>query len=138
MARKIRYTRVFAQTEEVVQGIEKLQFSHYLAPNPAWTPAINAYRYDHRFEICVDLAGVHREAIDLKVLPQKISIQGFRAIPRPEIEDPSVSCCQTLALEIENGPFAREIHLPQAVDPEGVTATKVEGYLWVSLPIKAT
>lgn len=138
MAKKIRYTRVFAQTEEVVQGIEKLQFSHYLAPDPAWTPAVNAYRYNDRFEICVDLAGVQRESIDLKVLPQKISVQGFRGMPRPEIEDPEVKCCQTLAMEIENGPFSREIHLPQPVDPEGVTAKKVEGYLWVSLPIKST
>ncbi len=136
MAKKIHYTRVFAQTHEVARGIEKLQFSHYLAPDPAWTPAINAYRYNDHFEICVDLAGVNREAIDLKVLSHKVSIHGFRAMPRPDTEDSETKCCQTLALEIENGPFAREIHLPLPVDPEGVTARKDGGYLWISLPIK--
>ncbi len=136
MAKKIRYTRVFEQTREVAQGIEKLQFSHFLAPDPAWSPAINAYRYDDRFQVCVDLAGVNRESIDLKVLPQKISIQGFRAMPRPQMDDPAEKCCQTLALEIENGPFARDIQLPQPVDPERVTAKKEGGFLWITLPIK--
>lgn len=43
---------------------------------------------------------------------------------------------QTLALEIDYGPFARAIPLPAEVDPDKASARQDNGFLWITLPLK--
>jgi len=44
---------------------------------------------------------------------------------------------QLLAMEIDYGPFEREVHLPEVVDIERVHAEQRNGLLWISLPLKS-
>ncbi len=97
-----------------------------------WQPAVNAFRCGKALRICVDLAGVDRSEIDLTVEERRLSIRGIRTAPEPVCEDDSR---QILALEIDSGPFAREITLPVDVKVDEVTATQREGLLWIELPI---
>jgi HSP20 family protein len=102
----------------------------------AWHPAINAYRCRDGFVICVDLAGVERSEINLTVEPTRVLIRGQRPAPEPDATPgPAV---QILALEIDHGPFEREVVLPAEVDPEQAQAEQRNGLLWIFLPLRPT
>jgi len=98
-----------------------------------WQPALNAYRLADRFVICVDLAGMDRKAISVKAEARRLHLAGTRPPPEPahQANEPA----QTLAMEIDYGPFERVLELPEEVDAERVTAHYREGLLWITLPL---
>lgn len=98
-----------------------------------WRPAINAFRCEKELKICVELAGVEKSAIDLTVEPGRVIIRGTRVIPEPPHGS---GCARVFALEIDYGPFEREVLLPAEVDVEQSTAEQENGLLWIHLPIK--
>lgn len=100
----------------------------------AWQPAINAYRCEKCVRICVDLAGVEKSEIDLTVEPRRIVLQGTRDVPEPGDEEGRA--LQTIAMEIDYGPFARELELPTEVDVAEARAEQRNGLLWIILPLK--
>ena len=108
---------------------------HYcrFAPS-AWQPAINAYRCETCVRICVDLAGVERSLIDLTVEPQRVLLRGTRDVPEPRDEEGRA--LQTLAMEIDYGPFEREIQIPAEINVGQGTAEQRNGLLWIILPLK--
>ncbi|HEY0368570.1 MAG TPA: Hsp20/alpha crystallin family protein [Chthoniobacterales bacterium] len=95
-----------------------------------WQPPINAFRCEMGVRICVDLAGVEKSSIDLTVEPRRVVMRGSRNPPEPTTE----RALQTLALEIDYGPFEREVHLPVEVDVEQAHAEQENGLLWITLP----
>ena len=100
----------------------------------AWEPAINAYRCEQCVRICVDLAGVDRSLIDLTVEPRRVMIRGTRELPEPtQAEGHTV---QLLAMEIDYGPFERQINLPVEVEVDKAHAEQRNGLLWISLPLR--
>lgn len=110
----------------------RLRFSH--SHPHTWRPAINAYRCETCIRICVDLAGVAKSDIDLSIQGQTLSIRGVREVPEPgENETGSL---QMIAMEIDYGPFQRDVQLPQEVDVKKVHAEQEEGLLWIYLPLK--
>ncbi len=99
-----------------------------------WQPPLNAYRLADRFVICVDIAGVDKKAISVKAESRRLYLAGVR--PPPEPGCPADAPRQTLAMEIDYGPFERVLELPEPVDPERVTAQYREGLLWITLPLE--
>lgn len=131
MSRNVRLTRMISRAGDVAFQLSNLHFSDFY-PTAGWRPDINVFRYDDRFEICVDLAGVAKEAIVVEVLSDRVRLSGERRQPAPDCED----CRQVIALEIESGHFAREVVLPAEVEPDEVTARQDNGLLWVVLPLR--
>ncbi len=111
-----------------------LRFQHSRQSPHAWQPSINAYRCETCICICVDLAGVEKSAIDLQIEARRILLRGERDNPEPPTKDGQN--VQTLALEIDYGPFVRSIELPVAVDPDKAAAVQENGFLWIDLPLK--
>lgn len=106
---------------------------HFAATTPApWQPALNAYRCEQGVRICVDLAGVDRSQIDLTIEGGRLSISGERKVPEPS--DAEGRASQMIAMEIDYGPFEREVRLPDDVDLEAVHAEQRNGMLWIFLP----
>lgn len=101
-----------------------------------WRPAMNAYRLADRLVLCLDLAGMKKTDISVRVESRRLKITGSRPAPEPPRE--SSEHTQTLALEIDAGPFERILELPAAVDAEAVSAQYREGLLWVTLPLQRT
>jgi HSP20 family protein len=98
-----------------------------------WRPSVNAYRCRECFVICMELAGVERSSIVVRVEPRRLTISGQRPAPEPcEDEGPQV---QVLALEIDFGRFERELVLPREVIPGKVRAEQRNGLLWIYLPL---
>lgn len=120
---------------DIAWELTQVRFSASGAP-PRWRPRLNAYRCGTAFIACVELAGVDRAEIDLRVEPLRITLTGRRRTPAPE-ECTAGGLQQVLALELDDGAFEREILLPQAVEPENVSAEQRNGLLWITLPLRS-
>jgi len=130
--RNIKLRWLHGALQDVTYELSRSQFSRF-APH-AWEPAINAYRCEACIRICVDLAGVDRSLIDLTVEPRRVVIRGTRGLPEPTHEEGSAM--QLLAMEIDYGPFMREVPLPAEVEIDQAHAEQRNGLLWISLPLK--
>lgn len=96
---------------------------------------MNAYRCEGCIRICFDLAGVDKAGIDLRIEPDRIILKGTRPTPEPASAEGRPQ--QIVAMEIDHGPFARELRLPAEVIPGEVTAEQRNGLLWVRLPLRS-
>ncbi|MBN1342665.1 MAG: Hsp20/alpha crystallin family protein [Phycisphaerae bacterium] len=102
-------------------------------PSKAWEPHINIYEDAESLLVCVELAGMRREEIDVQIMPGRLTIRGARPDPKlPGHDGPF----RVHLLEIHHGPFARAISLPSGVDLDAVSAQYRKGYLWIRLPKK--
>jgi HSP20 family molecular chaperone IbpA len=98
----------------------------------AWRPATNVYETRAAYHVCVDLAGVQREQIQVHCIsPTRLTIDGCRPQPRPTPDDVELSIH---VLEVDEGRFQRQIELPNAVDAEGIEARYDKGFLWIMAP----
>lgn len=104
------------------------------SPAESWTPAINVYMVGRRVEVCVDLAGLKKETIDVHVEPGTLVIRGMRQAPEPNSQADEE--LRILCMEVDHGPFCRRIRLPGQVDIARVESTYSEGLLWVRLPLR--
>ena len=130
--RSIKMRWLHGALHDVTSELARLHFSRF--GSHTWEPAINAYRCDKCIRVCVDLAGVERSRIDLTVEPERLIVRGMRDVPEPtHAEGRAV---QLLAMEIDYGPFEREVLLPASVDIDNVHAEQRNGLLWISLPLK--
>jgi HSP20 family protein len=130
----IRLKQLHGRLGEVAYQLTQVRFSAF-SPDVSWHPAVNAYLCREKMAICVDLAGVDRAAIDVQVEPRRLLLRGRRQPPEPT--GAGEKPVQILALEIDHGPFTREISFPAEVEPERVTAEQKNGLLWIFLPLRS-
>jgi HSP20 family protein len=131
-SRTIRLRWLHGSVHDITHQLLGLRFSQF-GPH-GWRPAVNAYRCEQCIRICVDLAGVERSDIDLTIESQQLVIRGVRDVPEPTGE--KKHAMQMIAMEIDYGPFNREIQLPAEVDVKRVHAEQKNGLLWIYLPLK--
>jgi HSP20 family protein len=129
-----RLKQLHGRLGDLVYQFTKVQFTQSHG-SQTWAPAANAYKCPLGFAICVDLAGVNKEEISVKVERRKIRLSGFRETPEPKKKEEEP--VQILAMEIDTGAFSREITLPVDVEPDSVRAEYKDGFLWIYLPFRA-
>lgn len=107
-------------------------------PPDTWVPAVNLYETTGAYIVCVDLAGVERAALDLTITGNRLLLQGRRKAPEcpGSIEDETRPIGRTRVhlMEIDHGPFAREVELPDDIDRDRISAAYREGLLWIEVP----
>lgn len=120
--------------------MEQMQKGFYtFSPGETWTPDVNLYENETSYLVCVDLAGVVKEEIDLQVHKQSLTFRGNRLVPTqphngaPDSGPPKY---RVHLMEIDHGHFVREVELPHDVQSEKITATYRNGLLWIELPKK--
>ena len=119
--------------------MEQAQKGYYnFCPSETWTPNVNMYETDDGYHVCVDLAGVDKEKIDLLVQHQRLTLRGTRPVPScEEIEgyDPGQPRrVRVHVMEIDHGSFCREVDLPHDVASDQIVAKYDNGVLWIHLP----
>ena len=94
-----------------------------------YRPQVDVYRSEDppTLTVQVELPGVDPADVQLVATPQALLIAGERRRSR--------DCGHYQQLEIDYGPFQRQITLAEDVDPEGASATYERGILTVRLPI---
>jgi len=130
----VRLRQLHGQLGAIVYELTRVQFSQSYA-TARWHPNINAYRCQKCLTICVDLAGIDKDEIDVRVEPQRLLLRGQRQAPEPA--GANLQARQVLAMEIDYGPFEREVLLPDEVEPGRVTAEQRNGLLWIYLPLRS-
>ena len=95
---------------------------------PEGTLTVDVYQTPDDIVVQSAIAGVKPEDIDVSATPDKITIRGSRSNER-ETEGKNY-----LYQECYWGRFAREIILPQEVNPEEASVTFKNGILTVRLP----
>ena len=118
--------------------MEQLTKGYYgFLPNEIFTPNVNLYETESNYQVCVDLAGVDKDKIDIVVVDSRLTIRGNRAVPPcPEQESEEHVRMRVHLMEIDHGAFAREVELPHDVIKESISAKYVDGLLWIELPKK--
>ncbi len=97
-----------------------------------WQPTINLYETNNAYHICVDLAGVDADEIDIKVENDVLYITGQRETPYPK--SASGRTMRIHVLEIDHGQFYRAVKLPENVNTDKINAKYKKGLLWIELP----
>ena len=94
-----------------------------------YRPQVDVYRSEDppMLTVQVELPGVDPDDVQLVASPQALLIAGERRRPK--------GGGHYQQMEIEYGPFQRQITLAENVDPEEATATYDRGMLTVRLPI---
>jgi HSP20 family protein len=120
--------------------VDQLHKGYYnFCPSDTWTPNVNLYETESAYLVCVDLAGVDKEKIDVVVADHRLKLRGTRAVPsNPESDEGDLSGRRVKVhlMEIDHGSFSREVELPMDVEHEKILATYRNGLLWVELPKK--
>ena len=105
-------------------------------PNETWTPAVNLYENDRSYLVCVDLAGVDKDKIDVEVQDNQLTLRGTRPVPMLEEQrtHSETGRLRVHLMEIDHGGFCRQVELPVDVLRDQITAQYLNGMLWVEIP----
>jgi HSP20 family protein len=95
----------------------------------SYRPQVDVYRSEDppALTILIELPGVNPSEVQLVASPRALLIAGERRRPR--------DCGHYQQMEIDYGPFQRQVTLDEDVDPEEATASYERGILTVRLPI---
>jgi HSP20 family protein len=146
------------QMGKMLEQLNKGYYSFY--PNETWTPNVNLYETQDAYQVCVDLAGVEKDKIDIEVHQQRLTLRGQRVVPtlsaapaeraaagaggaggmraisNPAGEDSPPRRVKVHLMEIDHGSFARVVELPHDVADDKISAEYRNGILWIELPKK--
>lgn len=107
-------------------------------PGEAWHPSVNVYETEAAYLVCVDLSGVDKESVDLTVANNRLSLRGRRDVPRCPADINESEGAHTRAkihvMEIDHGPFQRDVELPGDIAHARISAAYRNGLLWVEVP----
>ena len=142
--------------------MDQMQKGFFVYAPDTWTPNVNLYETAGSYFVCVDLAGVDKEKIDIEVADQRLTMRGNRTVPSPEFlleaaatasaevagskggrdgasggeADPPAKRAKLHLMEIDHGQFSREVELPADANRESIAATYRNGMLWIEIPKK--
>jgi HSP20 family protein len=129
------FGNVARQMSKLVDQLHKGYYNFY--PSETWTPNVNLFETDTAYLVCVDLAGVEKEKIELTVEVQRLKLRGQRQMPTcPDESEGPNKRVRVHLMEIDHGAFTREVELPANVDKDSIIASYRDGLLWIELPKK--
>jgi HSP20 family protein len=123
------------QMQRLMDQMQKNFFN--FCPSETWTPNVNVYENETAYVVCVDLSGVDKEKIEVLVADHMLTLKGTRLVPTPpETTATHGARLRVHVMEIDHGPFCREVELPTDVDQARIGAAHLNGLLWIELPKK--
>lgn len=96
-------------------------------PQPAWTPHALAWRDDGGLSIAIDVPGVTRDQLQIRVDGGNITVSGHRRPPWPTTPQSVDGCDAPL------GMFTRSFWLGAQIAPEQVAARLADGVLTIRI-----
>src|SRR3954471_12095427 len=63
--------------------MDQMQKGFFVYSPDTWTPNVNLYETAGSYFVCVDLAGVDKEKIDIEVADQPLTLRGSRLVASP-------------------------------------------------------
>ena len=109
------------------EALTPVRLSAPLAASPGWTPAADVYETGDSYVVLMELPGIDEDDVEMAVDGDRLVVKGERRAQLPAKPD------RFYRMERSHGPFARTFALPQAVDPDQVTAQFRDGLLRIEL-----
>jgi HSP20 family protein len=142
VSRKIRTLRlrlIEDQLGELAYQITKVHFAQFQESAAEWHPHVNVFQCPACVRICVELAGVEADNVEIEVYRGKVRIRGYREAPEPlEQQEAAFSTLpkpvHVIAMEIDHGRFTREVEIPPGYDYRRVTTKWENGLVWICIP----
>ena len=125
------FRNLATQVNKLMDQVHKGYYN--FCPSETWTPNVNLYETEHSYLVCVDVAGVDKEKIDLEVTGQLLTIRGTRAVPTFD-ETGTAGRIRVHVMEIDHGAFCRALELPENISREQINASYRNGLLWIEVP----
>lgn len=100
----------------------------FAGPTPAWIPRVTAWQEGGALELAIEVPGVTREQLEIRLDDRTLTIQGQRVAPWRTSESAAVEVC-----EMPSGTFTRSFTLGASVQPEQITARLESGVLRISV-----
>jgi len=125
-----------AQDDELQSEVERffVHLGRWKRPvfyfEKAWKPRCDVCETSDEIIVVAELAGIEVKSLDVRVEGELLILRGMR--PREEAEEK----VNYHIMEINYGPFERDIPLPCDVDAENAKATFGEGFLEIRIPKK--
>lgn len=131
----------FAELERMESAVNRL-FSNFMTASPFsysdfgaaamqdFTPNIDLEEKENQYIVSVDLPGIDKDKVNIRVKGQQLVIQGMRETSHVTEDDTHGYFAQ----ERSYGSFARTIALPGPVDEANVRAEYNNGVLVITLP----
>lgn len=91
-----------------------------------WRPPTDVYETDDCVVVKVEIAGMEESDFSISLDSNRLVISGVRRDPAAKLGYQQ--------MEILYGHFETEVHLPRAIDEDGVEATYESGFLSIRLP----
>jgi HSP20 family protein len=121
-----RMNRLFEDAAERRSRGEEGQRADREIEQADWHPAADVYNLENEYLIIVDLPGIDREALEISLDENRLTISGSRAAVFEE---------QNLQrVERPHGRFLRRFSVPATVDQKAITAEYKDGVLRLHLP----
>ncbi len=111
------------QFEKVLRGVEE-----GVKKDLAFIPSVNTREADDAYYIEVDLPGVKKEDIDIKVDENILTISGVRKLKEEQKEE------EFYKVESMYGKFERSFSLPEDADVDNIEAHSENGVLEIKIP----
>ena len=92
-----------------------------------FVPAVDVYEDAQKLALKLEVPGIRREDIDIRVEGRTLTVRGERKLEAEEKEE------NFHRLERRFGSFVRSFTLPSSVDTENVQASSADGVLTISL-----
>jgi HSP20 family protein len=125
------FSNLTRHTNKLMEQLQK----GFFYPGDSWTPNVNLYETANSYLVCVDLAGVDKEKIDVEVVDQRLRLRGARAVPNiSAVESETQERVRVHLMEIDHGAFTREVEIPADANRHSITANYRNRLLWIELP----
>jgi HSP20 family protein len=123
-----RRDRLHEEIEELFADL--WQVPRFAGLHRGFRPTVDCFHTDdpHELTVVVELPGVEPASLNVVAQERTLAISGERQRPR-------VEGAVYQQMEIEWGPFQRQVRLSEDVDPQGASAHYDRGVLTVRLPI---
>ena len=114
-------------SEEMDRAFQEFGMSRGDWGRTGWTPSIEVYERDGKYNVCAELPGLSPEDVKVEVAENALVIQGERKVEHEDRERHRT--------ERQYGGFYRSIPLPEGADAEHANAKFQNGLLEVSIPV---
>jgi HSP20 family protein len=130
MTRRDKLSRENLQSEIEELFSDLWQVPRFAGPRRHFRPNVDSYHTDepHELTVIVEAPGIDPASLTIIVGERMLLISGERTRER---SDGRVY----QQMEIEYGPFQRQVRLAEDVDPEGARARYEHGIVTISLPV---
>lgn len=127
--------QAFSDLYKMEREVERILRDFFLSKNPllmvtenTWSPHIDVFETKTEFVVRMDIAGVNKEDIQVRLSGNTLTIRGRRS------DTWNAERIHYYQMEISYGNFERIIELPESFDGEKIKATYDRGFLEITLP----